>query len=82
MSGAIDTTLVGQVAAELMEQVSEQFGDEASVHTVAVVVDVHHPEGEEGDSTTITCACSDPRAWAQAGLLDFAARLVERQALR
>ena len=33
MSGAIDTTLVGQVAAELMEQVSEQFGDEASVHS-------------------------------------------------
>jgi hypothetical protein len=80
MREGIDTSLVGHVAAELMDQVSEQFGDNAAVETVAVVVEVRHFDGEQ-DATTITCVSSEPRAWAQSGLLSFAARLVERQAL-
>lgn len=81
MRPGIDTRVVGHVAADLMEQVSEQFGDEATVETVAVVVEVRHPDQPSGAATTITCSCSDHRAWAQSGLLRFAAGLVDRQAL-
>ncbi|MBM3667128.1 MAG: hypothetical protein FJW90_06540 [Actinobacteria bacterium] len=77
MTQEIDTTLVGHVAADLMERISDQFGEEATVETVAMVIEVRHSDGEEREATTITCSCSDPRAWAQAGLLRFAAGLVE-----
>lgn len=77
----IDTTRVGHLAAELMEGVENQFGPEASVETVAIVVEVRHPGDDAGDATTITCACSDERAWAQSGLLRFAADLVDHQAM-
>jgi hypothetical protein len=81
MREGIDTRMVGHVAADLMEPVSGRFGEDARVETVAVVVEVRHPDDESGEATTITCGCSEPRAWAQSGLLRFAARLVERQAL-
>ena len=80
MTQSIDTTMVGHVAADLMEQVSERFGEDATVDTVAVVVEVRHPDGDS-EATTITCGCSDHRAWAQSGLLRFAAELVEHQSM-
>lgn len=80
MKAGIDTRMVGHVAADLMEQVAEQFGEEAAVETVSVVVEVRHADEASDQATTISCACSDPRAWVQAGLLHFAANLVERQA--
>jgi hypothetical protein len=76
----IDTSMVGHVAADLMDQVSERFGEDATVETVAVVVEVRHPDGDT-EATTITCGCSDERAWAQSGLLRFAAGLVENQSM-
>ena len=81
MRPEIDTQKVGRLAAELMEQISGQFGDEAAVETVALVVEVRHQGEDGGGSTTITCRCSDDRAWIQSGLLRFGAELVERQAL-
>jgi hypothetical protein len=81
MTQGIDTSMVGHVAADLMEQVAERFGEDATVETVAVVAEVHHSDGEE-EATTITCGCSDHRAWAQSGLLRFAARLVDHQAMQ
>ena len=80
MADPVDTSLVGHVAADLMDVVAEKFGQDASVETVAIVVEVKHPDEEHGEATTVTCKCSDPRAWAQAGLLGFASALVERQA--
>jgi hypothetical protein len=80
VSRAIDTSAVGHVAADLMEQVADQFGEDAAVETVAVIVEVRHPDEQEGQSTTITCSCSDQRAWVHSGLLRFAAELVERHA--
>ena len=80
MKAEIDTRMVGHVAADLMEQVAEQFGEEATVETVAMVVAVRHADDATEEATTISCACSDPRAWVQVGLLHFAANLVERQA--
>jgi hypothetical protein len=77
----IDTSKLGHVAADLMDRVGRQFGPDASVGTVAIVVEVSHPDDDAAEATTITCACSDHRAWAQSGLLSFAANLVERQAL-
>ena len=81
MREEIDTSLVGHVAAELMERVAQQFGEDAEVETVAVVAEVRHRDDDDAEATTITCSSSDSRAWVQAGLLSFASRLVERQAM-
>jgi hypothetical protein len=42
MTQRVDTSLVGHVAADLMDVVAEQFGEEASVETVAIVIDEAH----------------------------------------
>lgn len=81
MREEIDTSLVGHVAAELMERVAQQFGEDAEIETVAVVAEVRHRDDDDAEATTITCSSSDSRAWVQAGLLAFASRLVERQAM-
>jgi hypothetical protein len=81
MSEGADTRIVGHVAADLMEVVSGEFGDDATVEAVAIVVEVRHLDERAGEMTTITCSSSDHRAWAQSGLLRFAAELVERRAL-
>ena len=80
VNGEIDTQVVGQLAAGLMDQVSSQFGDDATVETVALVVEVRHPD-DDGEATTITCRCSDERAWVHSALLRVGAQLVEREAL-
>lgn len=37
MTQEIDTSLVGRVAADPMDRISGQFGDEATVETVAML---------------------------------------------
>ena len=81
MREEIDTSLVGHVAAELIERVGQQFGEDAELETVAVVAEVRHRDDDDADATTITCSSSDSRAWVQAGLLSFASKLVERQGM-
>jgi hypothetical protein len=72
----IDTSVVGQLAAETMESVEQQFGENAEIGTVAMVVEVRHLDEEGDQATTITCTSNDRRPWAQYGLLQFAANLV------
>jgi hypothetical protein len=42
---AIDQAAVGTVAAELMEELAESYGEDATIDTVAVVVSVTHAGG-------------------------------------
>ena len=72
----IDTSIVGQLAAETMESVEQQFGENAEIGTVAMVVEVRHLDEEGDEATTITCTSNDRRPWAQYGLLRFAAKLI------
>ena len=42
---AIDQTLIGQMAASLMEEVEEDYGEDAKVSAAALVVAVDHGDG-------------------------------------
>ena len=80
----MDTTEVGQTTAKLMESLAEEFGDDAQVGIVAVVVEVTEPisaedwEEAEGrpptpddeplEATSLRWRCSDGRNWVQRGL--------------
>lgn len=72
----IDTTSVGQMAAGLMETIETEFGENARVGTVALVVEIEHIDDEGDAATSITCACSDRRGWVQHGLLTSAAAML------
>jgi hypothetical protein len=41
---AIDQTLVGNMAANLMQQLEEAYGDEAEITAAAIIVAVDHGE--------------------------------------
>jgi hypothetical protein len=73
---SIDVSEVGRLAAETMESVERQFGGDAEIGAVAMVVEVRHPDEEGDEATTITCCSNDRRSWVQYGLLRFAAQLV------
>lgn len=76
---SLDTTRVGQVAAELMEAIADEHGDaDVEIGEVAVVVEVGTTDDADADEgwTTVNCRCSDHRRWVQAGLLDAAKRAV------
>ena len=45
---AIDQAAIGQVAAELMEELGDSYGEDARIDTVAIAVTVTH----SGDSAT------------------------------
>jgi hypothetical protein len=44
---AIDQSKIGTVAAQLMEQLEDAYGDEASIDTVMIIVAVDRGEGSE-----------------------------------
>jgi hypothetical protein len=44
----IDETQIGRLAAELMEELATQFGDDAEIERVALIVAVDH-----GEQTTV-----------------------------
>jgi len=80
----MDTTEVGTVTAQLMESLAEEFGEDAEVGVVAVLVEITEPvspeEWEESEgreptpedeplaATTLRWRCSDGRNWVQRGL--------------
>jgi hypothetical protein len=58
---------MGQFVADFMDQINEDFGDEAVIRTFAVVAEVDHDE-----STTLLVNCDDDRAWVQMEFLNQA----------
>jgi len=73
---SLDTTRVGQVAAELMEAIAEGYDDAVEIGAVAVIVEVGTTDDADEGWTTVNYRCSDTRRWVQAGLLDAAKRAV------
>jgi hypothetical protein len=70
----VDTSRVGLLAAELMESIAEEHGDDVELGVVAVVVEIDIPPStdEEYGATLIEMRCSDKRRWIQAGLFERA----------
>jgi len=72
----VDASPIGRAAAELMESIEAQVGEDSKVGTVAIIVEVDSKENEEPGTTHIFYRCSDSRAWVQYGLFACAARVV------
>lgn len=68
----LELDAVGRTAAELMDELAEQHGDEpnAVVDAVAIIVAVSSDEG-----STIRYRCSDRRQWVQRALIAEALEL-------
>ena len=67
---SIDPTRLGQVTAELMEKLSEDWDEEsAELGEVMVLAEVKVTDEDGDDWTYIAWRCSDPRNWVQRGLL-------------
>jgi hypothetical protein len=56
----METAALGTFVARIMEQIEDQFDDDAKIRTVAVVVEV-----DTGDATCFRIACDDDRPWVQ-----------------
>lgn len=69
---AIDHAQVGRVAAELMQELEERYGEEATLDRVALIVAVDH----EDSMTVHTKFAPQTPPWVQRGLLEYAARHV------
>ena len=70
---AIDQAQVGQLAAHLMQELEEQYGENARLERVALIVAVAHDEDKLTVHTKFT---PDSPPWTQRGLLEYAARHV------
>ena len=70
----METAALGTFVAQLMEQIENQFDDDAQIRTVAVVVEV-----DTGDATHFRVACDDDRPWVQMEFLGQARDTLESQ---
>ena len=72
----MDTTELGNIAAEMMEALAEDFGDGAELGVVMVVAEVVDDTDPDDQLNTIVGRCSDGREWVQTGLLQTATRTI------
>ena len=69
----IDPAQVGRLAAELMQELEERYGEDAELERVALIVAVAH----DSDQLTLhTKFVPDSAPWTQRGMLEYAARHV------
>lgn len=70
----IDTSMLGEIAAEAMERIAADFGDAATIRTVAIIaeIDVH-------DATHFYVASSDDRPWMQMAFLEQGIENIENR---
>lgn len=64
---AFDQIKVGQLTADLMENLEERYGDDAEIGDVLLIVEVTGPHGSE-----ITTQSSSARRHVNLGLLEVA----------
>lgn len=84
----VDLSLIGEVAAQLMEGIEEGIasslepGEQPPVVKLAgVVVELEWPPNEANEgfgSTSIRYGCSDPRVWIQKALFAEASDIADR----
>lgn len=68
---SVDTTAMGVLVAELMDTIADEYGEDAKIGTVAVVVEIDHDEW-----TQVRYRCSDTRSWVQEGFFRAAQHAV------
>ena len=67
---AFDQTLIGNLTAELMEELEARYGETAQIGAVTLIVEVMSEE----HGSEISSKFSDPRTHVNLGLLDVARR--------
>jgi hypothetical protein len=74
---SLDTTKLGQLAAELMDSLAEAYEDDegAEIGTVAIVVEIEGPGW-----TGVDYRSTDQRRWVQEGFFDAPKRAVRLSA--
>ena len=71
-------SMIGTLAMEYAEQITETYGEDAKVATVAIVAEIFAGDGETFIDT-IEYACTDPRRWLQLALLSEAVGQAEER---
>lgn len=61
---SIDTTPLGELAALVMDAITEHLGDEFTVRTAAIIVEVDSPK-----QGRLLARCTDDRPWVLSALL-------------
>lgn len=64
----MDTSKLGVVAAQLMDQLAEEAEDNECIGDVMVLAEIRGND-DEGPYTFISWRCSDEREWVQRGML-------------
>jgi hypothetical protein len=68
---AFDQTKLGNLAAQVMDQLEQDYGAEAEIGDACLIVEVLSSRGSE-----VTVRTTNPRRHVTLGLLDFAQRIV------
>lgn len=69
---AIDQTLIGELAARLMEQLEEAYEDDATITGACLIVAVDHDQGKR--NTVHSSFSADLATYEALGLLEYVSR--------
>jgi hypothetical protein len=72
---ALDQRPIGELAAALMDRIEQAMGDEGTIGSVGLMVEVHTADGGSQIFTTF----NDARIHVRLGMLEFARLVVERE---
>jgi len=70
----IDPKALGELAAEFMDALERDFGQDATLGTVAIVAEIDIADDDGPGYCVIRYRCSDRRRWIQAGFFQAASR--------
>jgi hypothetical protein len=68
----VDTHPIGNLVAEVMEEIESTYGESASLGIFAIVAEINIDEEDGPGVTHVTYRCNDNRTWIQAGLFEAA----------
>lgn len=68
----VDTHPIGNLVAEVMDEIEETYGDDASLGIFAIVAEINIDEDDGPGTTCIIYRCNDNRTWIQSGLFEEA----------
>jgi hypothetical protein len=71
----LDQTKIGQLAAELMDNLEERYGEDAEIGDVVLIVEITSPE----HGSQIAMSQTNPRGHVNLGLVEAASHIVRGQ---
>ncbi len=68
----VDTHPIGQLVAEVMDEIEKSYGEDASLGIFAIVAEINIDEDDGPGTTHVIYRCNDNRTWIQSGLFEAA----------